>query len=665
MEENAMKKIFLALAAVAALASCVKENTLVPEQTADNLVTITAVSADTKTTLDGVNVLWEENDAIAVVVEGESEYLETFTTSSTEKASTAEFTAVLSDELVADETVTGVGYAVYPAASATYELGNVSITHELPEEQTGTITKGMNLSYAKVDADDIKKTSKANAVFSNALTLLKVNVPAGVKSVVLESDIMSPTLVGKVNFTVNKTADNISFVQGSTVSTKRSVTLSNGGAELEEGVHDLLVFPGTAEALTLTMTGTDDAVYESTLNRVEFVAGTYRTINLTNVFKMGVKDVEAVSPMGGTFDYEVVATAQYDYEVAIEGNPTWIRLNENTHVKTKDFVGTTVSFEVDANTSGSPREADVTISWNNGEPQSKSFKISQSSAYLDFVYVDGNPANDLIQWEESFGIFTDDALTSPVEDGGAPLTYENNKFTIEINEENPEKGAYIVKNIFKNSQFMSNMVTYTNKGGEYYANYEDGKLTIFKSNANISSYAFANDVVLTYDSSLKKFTSGAIELGYTTGGPSKQNYMYIGNYEAVHYVAPDPGAGDSPLSAFVGTWSESFTNSYFMGSGTYSNDQTVTVSVDGDKLLFENMIKITYYGSPMSGSYYGSLSADGKTITLEDVSSGHQAFGPLSYQPETTIVLTVGTGTLTCASTYGGYITNYTLSNKQ
>ena len=281
--------------------------------------------------------------------------------------------------------------------------------------------------------------------------------------------------------------------------------------------------------------------------------------------------------------------------------------------------------------------------------------------------MDGDPAKELIQWEESFGIFTDDALTSPVEDGGAPLTYENNKFTIEINEENPEKGAYIVKNIFKNSQFMSNMVTYMNKGGEYYANYEDGKLTIFKSNANISSYAFANDVVLTYDSSLKKFTSGAIELGYTTGGPSKQNYMYIGNYEAVHYVAPDPGAGDSPLSAFVGTWSESFTNNYFMGSGTYSNDQTVTVSVDGDKLLFENMIQINSWGTLYSGSYYGTLSADGKTITLEDVnpSSGHGTFGPLSYQPETTIVLTVGTGTLTCASTYSGNIVNYQLFNQQ
>lgn len=654
MEENVMKKIFLALAAVAALASCVKENTLVPEQTADNLVTITAVSADTKTTLDGENVLWEENDAIAVVVEGVSDkYLQTFTTSSTEKASTAEFTAVLSAELAADATVTGVGYAVYPAESATYAAGNVSIVHQLPEEQTGTITKGMNLSYAKVDADDIK-TGKANAVFSNALTLLKVNVPKGVKSVVLESSPLSPTLVGKVNFTVNKTADNISFVQGSTVSTKRSVTLSNGGVELEEGVHYLLVFPGTAEALTLTMTGTDDAVYESTLNGVEFVAGTYRTINLTNVFKMGVKDVEAVSPMGGTFDYEVVATAQYDYEVEIEGNPTWIRLNENTHVKTKDFVGTTVSFEVDANTSGSPREANVTISWNNGEPQSKSFNISQPSAYLDFVYVDGNPANDLIQWEESFGVYPSE---SDAQNGtNATNTYSKKAFNIELSDD-PEKGTYMITNMFyADSYFGEGYQMIYSKGAKYYADYADGVLTV-KKNDSVNSYYFKENINLTYDSANKKFTAAPI--------PTTDS-KWIGGY-TVTVKEDDPGAGDSPLSAFVGTWSESFTNNYWMGGGTYSNDQTVTVSVTDDKLLFENMIQINSYGTPYSGSYYGTLSADGKTITLEDVnpSSGHSTFGPLSYQLETTIVLTVGTGTLTCASTYGGNITNYTLSNKQ
>ena len=621
MEENAMKKIFLALAAVAALASCVKENTLVPEQTADNLVTITAVSADTKTTLDGENVLWEENDEIAVVVEGESDkYLEKFTTSSTEKASTADFTAVLSNELVADETVTGVGYAVYPAASATYAAGNVSIAHELPEEQTGTITKGMNLSYAKVDADDLK-TGKANAVFSNALTLLKVNVPAGVKSVVLESDIMSDALVGTVNFTVNKTADDISFVKDGTVSPKRTLTLSNGGAELEEGVHYLLVFPGTANELTLTMTGTDDAVYESTLNDVEFVAGTYRTINLTKVFKMGVKDVEAVSPMGGTFDYEVVATAQYDYKVAIEGDPTWIRLNENTHV-TKAFVGTKVSFEVDANTSGSPREADVTISWNNGEPQSKSFTISQSSAYLDFVYVDGNPANDLIQWEESFGVYSSesDALNGT----NATNTYSKKAFNIELSDD-PEKGTYMITNMFyADSYFGEGYQMIYSKGAKYYADYADGVLTV-KKNDSVNSYYFSDNILLTYDSANKKFTAAPI--------PTTSSNVWIGGY-TVTVKVDDPGAGGD-LGDAVKVLGNTYKESYSL-SGAYGNTPGNLVFEESDDLSIGNVKITNIFGCQATGMY---ATVSGNTITTIESAYINNLYGTT---PIGQLILTIG-----------------------
>lgn len=604
-----MKRIFLLLAAVAAFASCVKENDLVPDQTSDNLVTITAVSADTKTTLDGVNVLWEENDAIAVVVEGESDkYLQTFTTSSTEKASTAEFTAVLSDELVADETVTGVGYAVYPAASATYEYGNVSITHELPVEQTGTITKGMNLSYAKVDADDIKE-GKANAVFSNALTLLKVNVPKGVKSVVLESDILSPALVGKVNFTVNKTADNISFVKGGAVSTERTVTLSNGGAELDEGVYDLLVFPGTANELTLTMTGTDDAVYESTLNNVELRPGTYRTIDLTNVFKMGVKDVEAVSPMGGTFDYDVVATAQYEYKVAIEGDPTWIRLKENEHV-TKAFVGTKVSFDVDANTSGSPREANVTISWNDGEDKSKSFVITQESAYLDFVYVDGNPANELIQWEESFGVYSSE---SDAQNGtNANNTYSKKAFNIELSDD-PEKGTYMIKNMFYADSYFDANGQLATGGAKYYADYADGVLTV-KKNDSGNSYFFSDNILLTYDSANKKFTAAPI--------PTTYSNVWIGGY-TVTVKVDDPGAGgegeDPLVEAVKGSYSESF-------SGSWPSPGTLRIEPSNDKSKGNVML----YFCSSSNAVYGTVANATTYPTITIVDGFDNSLGPIS-----------------------------------
>ena len=75
-----MKRIALFLAAAAAtLASCVKENTLAPEQTSDNLVTIKALA--TKTTLDGNAVVWEANDAINVVFNSsETQYVAEFTT---------------------------------------------------------------------------------------------------------------------------------------------------------------------------------------------------------------------------------------------------------------------------------------------------------------------------------------------------------------------------------------------------------------------------------------------------------------------------------------------------------------------------------------------------------------------------------------------------------
>ena len=598
-----MKRIFLLLAAVAAFASCVKENDLVPDQTSDNLVTITAVSADTKTTLDGVNVLWEENDAIAVVVEGESDkYLQTFTTSSTEKASTAEFTAVLSDELVADETVTGVGYAVYPAASATYEYGNVSITHELPVEQTGTITKGMNLSYAKVDADDIKE-GKANAVFSNALTLLKVNVPEGVKSVVLESDIMSDALVGTVNFTVNKTADNISFVKGGTVSAKRTVTLSNGVNALEEGVHDLLVFPGTANVLTLTMTGMDDAVYESTLTEVEFVAGTYRTINLTKVFKMDVGATLAVNPTGEKVTVPVAATDQYTYTVDIEDNPSWISVETDYYVQTKAFVGTNIVFDVEGNTTGALREANVTITWNDGEAKSKSFVITQESAYLDFVYVDpANPESDLLQWQETFGVYADEACETE-----AKATISN-VFTIKISDDF-SKGVYMVINMFKD----------LNTGAKYYADYNvtTKKLTVYTSSAKAPSrtYYFADEsVVLDYDPSAKTFTSEKnpipAQTKYDFTGFSNKN-CYLGNY-SVAKRAVDPGSG-SGFSSLYGTYNESVKAPY-----SYGSTETLVIS-ESDNPSYDLKMLFFYTSGESSMSYdtaYGKVSGDGKTITV-------------------------------------------------
>ena len=95
-----------------------------------------------------------------------------------------------------------------------------------------------------------------------------------------------------------------------------------------------------------------------------------------------------------------------------------------------------------------------------------------------------------------------------------------------------------------------------------------------------------------------------------------------------------------------------------------------TVSISGDKLLFENMFVYKVSGMNgyeyKSGSYYGTLSSDGKTITLDDVDPngmGHGQFGPLSFAGGP-IVLTIEDNTLKVASAYNGNVANYVATKK-
>lgn len=597
-----MKKIFLALAAVAALASCVDEKNIAPEQTGDNLVTITALA--TKTTLDGTSVVWNAADEIGVVYDINLDEIPVFST--TGSGSSVKFTGAHPDGYM--ETISA--YAVYPSSAVTLEYGVVKVSHNLPAEQDGTIDRGMNLSFDELDVEDLKAGS-ATATFKNALTLLKVIVPEDVKEVSFTSN--SETLVGDAEFNAPASG---AMGRKSVINGGKTVTLTKGGSDLA-GTQYLLVYPANTNGLDVRMVGLDDTVYESSVPAIKFWPSEYRTIDLTKVFKMDVAATLAVNPTGGKVTVPVAATAQYTYTVDIVGDPSWISVETSTYVKTKAFAGTNIVFDVDANTTGYPRSAEVTITWNDGEDQSKSFVITQESAYLDFVYVDpADPASGLIQWEETFDIFGDKSLNNKLT--ASPYT---GVFTIEINEENPENGTYIVKNIFKNSQFTSGGSNHMNKGGEYYANYVDGKLTILKSNANISSYVFANDVVLTYDPSLKKFTSGAIELGYTPGGPYNQNNKFIGNYEAVHYVAPDPGAGSvNPLAAAViGTYTES-------GFSGTPAPGTLVISATDDPSKGDLLVKFGFD----STLFYATVGGDAGTTTLTIAATETMMWGPIS-----------------------------------
>ena len=514
-----MKRIALFLAAAAAtLASCVKENTLAPEQTSDNLVTIKALA--TKTTLDGNAVVWEQDDEIAVVLEG-VENAVNFGTDGEVNGASAKFVGEIDPVLEYNS-----AYAVYPATAYKVEAGVAKITHFLPETQTGVVTSGMILSSALLDAEQLK-AGNATASFHNALALVKVIVPAGVQSVSLTSS--NETLTGAAEFY----APSPSLGRKSLQSGSKTVTLSKGGLEPLPSENDLLVYPANASTLNVRIVGMDGTEYEKNVPTIVFEASKYRTLDLTNLFYMDVEaDSEVpVSSMGGTFEVNVVAVDDNTYNVAIESGNPWIQ-----HVQTKAFNGKTIEFNVNPNTSTSSREADITITWTGG---SRTFTVVQEGKpELSFVYVDGDPNKELIQWEETFGVYADESLNNKVADF-------KNTFTIDLSDD-PSKGTYKISNLFTNNI----------AGGTYYADFnsENNELTVYTSESASPSrtYYFDNTVILLYNSSTKTFSSKltaftANTMFSFTGYQSKT--AFIGNYTAE--VKVEEGDGDSIMGNYV------------------------------------------------------------------------------------------------------------------
>lgn len=588
-----MKKIFLALAAVAALASCVDEKNIAPEQTGDNLVTITALA--TKTTLDGTSVVWENGDVIKVVLSGgEAQDFEALSV----EGSTATFQGKFENPVTAQ-----TAYAVYPSTA----VSPSGISHTLPAEQTGTVTTGMNLSYAELDVDDLVAGS-TEAVFSNALTLVKVVVPGGVKSVSLTSS--SAALVGTAGFSEPSSG----VMSINSVPTGHTVSISN--AEGLPANNDILVFPGNAGELTLEMVGLNGAVYTKTVSDITFVASEYRTIDLTKVFKIDVAATLAVNPIGGKVTVPVAATAQYTYTV--EENADWISVETSTYVQTKAFVGTNIVFNVEENTTGATRNANVTITWNDGEDQSKSFVITQENAYLDFVYVDpADPASGLIQWEETFGVYAD--ADNAAAGTNAQATYKN-VFTIDLSDDY-SKGTYKINNMFVYNHAINGL-----SGGIYYADYVDGKL-IVKDNDQ-SQYYFDGDITLVYDSMNKSFAvSNPLYFGKNTLSVDFPNKTgYIGGYTAAIKV-DDPGAGGGGESPLNGTW-----NQTVVGMSWPSPSATMTIAVSGTTVTLTDFVAA---GTVAVGTL------DGDTITIPagtNIGTGSNTAGPLSSDVILTVV---------------------------
>ena len=582
-----MKRIFLFLASVAVFASCVKENTLAPELQ-DEQVRISAVAADSKALLDDLNVVWEETDAIALLLNGETKA--EFEAESVNGAN-ADFVGLLG---VANEDLR-TAYAVYPATAFNAEL---KVAHELPADQTSGVTSEMLLASAVLDVEDLKD-AQSTATFNSALTLLQVVVPAGVKDVTLESS--RDGLVGQTTFNFNSQTG---LLSRASVSTPRTVKLA-ADAGLEAKTYPVLVYPGNAGDLKLTMTATDGAVYESTVQYVTFAAGEARKIDLTKIFNVDSHELYVVLPAGETFEVPVVTTDYHQYEVSCTAD--WVTYE----VPTKGFHKETITFTVAQNTTGADREAEVTISWGD---RTKSFTIQQKNIFMDFVSTDENP----LEWEENFGVYANESDATPVN------TYKN-IFTIELSD-NFSKGTYKVNNIFVyNDKYTGNVA------GTYYANYVAGTFTIIK---NDSGYPFSNNTVdLTYNEAEKTFTaSSPIQFGYKFSANYLQNGGFIKGYTAAVKVEEEPEPEQPSEDPIAGTWTltagEMGTGSGFGDAPTSLVGKTMVISGSGGNYTIDTIgdeaysLNVTFDGTILSVSMYGATlkfvyDSESKTLTQE------------------------------------------------
>ena len=581
-----MKKLYLLLAAATLmLASCMEEN-LTPDRPADGQVTIKAVAADTKTLLEGTMVVWENEDQIKVVVDAGYMYAYDFD-AETVNGAAANFVGTIGQSEY-DE-----AYAVYPASAVNVE-NTTWVTHTLAETQTGVVTSGMNLSSALLNVEALKN-GEATATFKNALTLLQVTVPSGVASVALTSSALDDGLVGTASFSMNAEG---ALVSPSRATQRRTVTLSTG-SELVSGTYSLLVYPGDYSSLTLTMTGTDGAVYESTISAT-FVAGEYSPINLTEIFKMETEEEMFISPAGGECEVKIASVAEYTYNVEV--TPTaggdWLSYT----VPTKGFHQDVITFSAGENTTGADRTANVTITW--GEDQTRTFKMTQKPVFMDFV---NDENGDPIQWEESFGVYSsmDDASNGT----NATKSYSKKAFTIELSD-NPAKGTYMITNMFYADSYFDANLQLATGGAKYYADYTDGVLTV-KKNAAGNSYNFSGDISLTYDSANKKFTAAPI--------PTTSSSIWIGGYTVTvkEEESEEPEAPSSPYAYLFGDYTESFNDSKYYG---YPAKGTLNIAESDND---EYDLRMTFFiGSYGEVSVYANVSEDGKSITTIQSTSG-------------------------------------------
>ena len=277
-----MKKLLFALAAFTTLVSCMQEKVETPSLFRE--VKIMASAAETKTTLDGNSVVWENGDAIALnFTNNDGDYVTSFSTAGS--GTSAQFTGTLPGAVSTLNGYAAEGYAVYPASAMDNE-GNVSFTvpFNVTADEDGSFSNGENLTSAVVSLADLDADGTTSAKFKNALSIIRFTLDSGVKELVLSTG--TGKLAGEANMSFVTSGDSKGRLALSSTPSAGEMTIHPEGSGFTSGkTYNVLVYPGQYKDITATLTDQDGCTFTKTVEGTyDFAAANFYTFSFVTKF---------------------------------------------------------------------------------------------------------------------------------------------------------------------------------------------------------------------------------------------------------------------------------------------------------------------------------------------------------------------------------------------
>ena len=593
-----MKKLFVLFAAVAAFASCAKENPT--SNSNEQIVTIQASAPapetpvpsassanrpETKTQLvDGINVQWTPGDKIKMCFDVKTWVSNNvwtgveFENSGNDVSESATFMGSADVNNAQD-----YGFVVYPTSfkfdSRTYGSSDANytttISHVLPATQPaveGTFANNLNLSYAPVTkkqvTNNISYKDPIKVTFKNMCALIKVTLPAenyNVKEILVES---ANGLTGEYSMLWEATSTKQTLKLNSFKSEVKEVTIANeDGSNLTPGAsYHAVVWPGQHNGLTFTFTDENGLVCVKNLNKtVNCEVGKITEINVKTLeFKEAEPELTANSS-SMTF---VAGGAQKTFSFntnknwTISSDQSWLKLSQTSGEASKEDISITATCA--ENTAYTSRTAKITISAGGltqtievtQEAAKKVVSLAVSTSSMSFSGKGGTSSftitcndnwtiTDIPDWltlSQTSGTESTSAVTVNVT-AKQNLFYNSNSksITIRSNSDNT-----IVKYISISQKGVASFTIgeAVGKAGDM----QDGQVYIIRNNSNQNYYWRVLSGNLVYNT----WTDGAMSITYafiyhrddSKGKSSDDRYTSVstGAWQSCHtgnYLASD------------------------------------------------------------------------------------------------------------------------------